>query len=146
MLGAARERRRAFVRCLKILVSPLFRKSEKKVAEQAAAQAEIERLKALSVEDLAVALLPCLGPDGANQGNSVRGQQLCDYLVRDFPGAGRLQPLQLMARVSEALDKLKQAELVASISHQRLPVWRLTHLGQTMLAEGTIEQHVRKAR
>jgi hypothetical protein len=51
-------------------MSPLFRKSEKKVAAEAAMQAEIERLKALSVEDLAVALLPGWGPDGANQRTS----------------------------------------------------------------------------
>ena len=126
-------------------MSPLFRKSEKKVAAEAAMQAEIERLKALSVEDLAVALLPGMGPDSANHGNSVRVQQLCDYLVRDFPGAGQLQPLQLMARVNEALQKLKHAELVSSISHQRWPVWRITRLGDTTLAEGTTEQHVRKA-
>ncbi len=127
-------------------MSPLFRKSEEKVAQEAAVQAEIERLKALSVEDLAVMLMPALGPDGANQGNSVRVQQLCDYLVTDFPGGKSLQPLQLMTRVNEALEKLKQAELVTTISHQRSPVWRITHLGTTTLAEGTIEQHVRKAR
>jgi hypothetical protein len=127
-------------------MSPLFRKSKKQVEQQAAAQAEIERLKLLSVDDLSVALLPCLGPDGANQGHSVRGQQVCNYLLRDFPGAGKLQPLLLMPRVNEALAMLKRAELVSTISHQRSPVWRLTHLGKTLLAEGTIEQHVRKAR
>src|ERR1035441_8738194 len=67
-------------------MSPLFRKSEKKIAEEAAAQAEIERLKTLSVEDLAVALLPGLGAVGANQGHSVRVQQLCNYLVRPPSG------------------------------------------------------------
>jgi hypothetical protein len=124
-------------------MSPLFRKSEKKAAQEAAVQAEIERLRTLSAEALAVALLPCLGPDGANQGNSVRGQQVCDYLLRDFPGAGRQQPLRLMTPVGEALEMLKRAELVSSISHQRLPFWRLTRLGETTLAEGTIEQHFR---
>jgi hypothetical protein len=127
-------------------MSPLFRRSEKKAAQEAAAQVEIERLKALSLEDLAAALFPCLGPDGANHGHSVRGQQVCDYLLRDFPGTRRLQPLLLMARVGEALEMLKRAELVSSISHQRLPVWRLTHLGETTLAEGTIEQQVSQAR
>jgi hypothetical protein len=127
-------------------MSPLFRKSEKKVAAEAAMQAEIERLKALSVEDLAVALLPGWGPDGANQRTSLRVQQLCNYLVRDFPGAGQQKPLLLMTRVNEALEKLEHAELVSSISHQRSPVWRITRLGVSTLAEGTIEQHVRKAR
>jgi hypothetical protein len=126
-------------------MSPLFGKSEKKVAAEAAMQAEIERLKALSVEDLAVALLPGLGPESAKQRTSLRVQQLCNYLVRDFPGAGQLQPLRLMTRVNEALERLEHAELVASISHQRSPVWRITPLGETTLAEGTIEQHVRRA-
>jgi hypothetical protein len=125
-------------------MSPLFRKSEKKVAAKAAMQAEIERLKTLSVEDLAVALLPRLGPDDANQRTSLRVQQLCDYLVRDFPGAGQLQPLQLMASVNKALDRLERAELVYPISLQRSPVWRITPLGATALAEGTIEQQLRK--
>jgi hypothetical protein len=123
-------------------MSPLFRKSEKKVAQQAAVQAEIERLKGLRLDDLAVALMPGLGPDGPTQGQSLRMQQLCDYLVRDFPGGGRLQPLQLMPRVRAALERLERAELVYSISLQRLPTWRITRLGDTVLAEGTIEQHI----
>jgi hypothetical protein len=127
-------------------MSPLFRKSEKKVAAEAAMQVEIERLKALSAEDLAVALLPRLGPDEANQRTSVRVQQLCEYLVRDFPGAGQLQPLKLMSNVNEALKTLNGAELVYPISHQRSPFWRITPLGATALAEGTIEQALRKPR
>lgn len=126
-------------------MSPLFGKSEKKVAAQAAMQAEIDRLKALSVEDLAVALLPRLGPERAKQRTSLRVQQLCNYLVRDFPGAGQLQPLQLMTRVNQALEQLERAQLVASISHQRSPVWRITPLGEDALAEGTIERHLSRA-
>jgi len=126
-------------------MSPLFRKSEQKVAEQAAMQAEIERVKTLSTEDLAVAILPCLGPDGPTHGQSVRVQQLCEYLVRDLPGGRRLQPLQLMTRVNEALGKLESAKVVYPISHQRAPVWRITALGNTALAEGSIVQVIREA-
>jgi len=109
-------------------------------------QVEIERLKALSAENLAMALLPRLGPDEANQRTSVRVQQLCEYLVRDFPGAGQLQPLKLMSNVNEALKTLNRAGLVYPISHQRSPFWRITPLGATALAEGTIEQALRKPR
>jgi hypothetical protein len=123
-------------------MSPLFRKSKKKVAAEAAMQSEIDRLKALSTEDLAVALLPALGPDGVDPRSSLRVQQLCEYLVSEFPGAGKLQPLRLMPRVNEALAKLHQAELVSSLSLQRSPVWRITRLGETALAEGTTEQHL----
>jgi hypothetical protein len=120
----------------------LFRKSEKKVAAEAALQAEIERLRTFSVDELAVALLPGLAADGPGQGHSMRPQQLCEYLVRDFPGGGQLKPLQLMPRVRAALEKLQDAELVSSIAYERSPVWRITALGETALAEGTIAQHI----
>ena len=42
-------------------MSPLFRRSEEKAAQKAAADGEIERLRALSVDDLAADLLPGLG-------------------------------------------------------------------------------------
>ena len=121
-----------------------FRKSEQKIAAEAAVQAEIERLRALSIEELAVVLLPGLGPDGPSPGNYLRPQQLCEYLLRDVPPAGQLKPLQLMARVNRALDTLEDADLVSSRSYQRSPVWRITSLGEATLAKGTIEQHVIK--
>jgi hypothetical protein len=126
-------------------MSPLFRKSEKKVAAEAAMQAEIDRLKTLSVEDLAVALMPRFAPDANHQRTSLRVQQLCNYLVRDFHGARQLQPLLLTTRVNEALERLKQAELVSSLSDQRSPAWRLTHLGGRALADGTAEHRIRNA-
>jgi hypothetical protein len=126
-------------------MSPLFRKSEEKVMAEAAMQAEIERLKTLSVEDLAAALLPGLRPEDAGQRTSLRVQQLCDYLVRDLRGARKLQPLQLTTCVNEALDRLQGAELVASISHQRSPVWRITRLGEATLADGTVERRLGEA-
>lgn len=126
-------------------MSPLFRKSEKKVAQQAAVQAEIGRLKALGVEDLAVALLPALGSGGVGQGHSVRPQQLCNYLLKDFPGAGQLSPLELMPSVRAGLEKLEQAGLVSSVSYERSPVWRITTLGETALDEATTERRVKQA-
>jgi 3-hydroxybutyryl-CoA dehydrogenase len=123
-------------------LAPLFRKSEQKVAQEAAVQAEIERLKTFSVQELSMAVLPGLGPDGAGTGRTARPQQLCEYLLRDFPGAGHTKPLQLMARVRRALDLLEEAGLASSMSYERSPVWRITDLGETMLTEGTIEQRV----
>ena len=124
-------------------MSPLFRKNENKAAEAAALQAEIERLKALDVEALAVELLPGLRPDGP--ATSMRVQQLCIYLVRDFPGAGQQKPLVLSAHVNDALKKLEKAELVTPLYLQRSPVWRLTPLGDRTLTEGTIEEQLGKA-
>jgi hypothetical protein len=118
-------------------MSPLFHRSEKKGADQAALQAELERLRTLSAEDMALLLLPGMQPDGPR--TSLRVQQLCSYLVRDFPGAGQQKPLVLMSYVNEALGKLEQAGLVSSLHLQRAPVWRITHLGEASLAAGTVE-------
>lgn len=120
----------------------LFRKSEEKIALEAAAQAEIARLRALSDDELAVIVLPGLGPEFAAPGRNLRGQQLCEYLLRDFPGLGRTRPLQLMAPVRRALERLEEAQLVSSMQYDRSPLWRITSLGTSALAEGRIEQHL----
>ena len=124
-------------------MSPLFRRNEEKAARKAAAKQEIERLRALGVDDLAVMLLPGLGPDGPTQGTSVWPQQLCGYLLVDFPDAGRMDTLDLLAPVNKALDMLDGAGLVSPISVQRTPVWRITPLGESVLAEGNVRERLR---
>jgi hypothetical protein len=123
-------------------VSPLFRRSEEKVARKAAAKQEIERLRALSAFDLAAALLPGLGPDGPTRGASVWPQQLCEYLLRDYPGAGLMDTLDLTAAVNKALDILHDARLVSPISIQRTPRWQITPLGERALAEGNVPERL----
>jgi len=123
-------------------VSPLFRRSEEKAAAKAAAKVEIDRLRALSVDDLAAELLPGLGPDGPTHGTSVWPQQLCEYLLRDHPGAGRMQTLDLLAPVNRALDLLDDLRLVSPLSVQRTPVWRITPLGERALAEGSVRERL----
>ena len=124
-------------------MSPIFRRSEEKAARKAAAKQEIERLRALSVDDLAVIVLPGLGPDGPTHGTSVWPQQLCSYLLADYPGAGQRDTLDLLAPVSRALDRLEDARLVSPISVQRTPVWRITPLGESTLAEGNVRERLR---
>jgi hypothetical protein len=123
-------------------VSPLFRRSEEKVARRAAAKQEIERLRALSVFDLAAAVLPGLGPDGPTRGASLWAQQLCEYLLEDYPGAGRMDTLDLIAAVSKALDLLEDAHLVRPISIQRTPRWQITPLGERALAERNVNERL----
>jgi hypothetical protein len=123
----------------------LFRKSEEKLALEAAAQAEIDRLKTLSVEGLAAIVLPGLGPEGAAPGRNLRPQQLCEYLLSDFDGIGQTKPLLLMAPVRRALDRLEDAGLVSSMSYERSPLWQITSLGATVLADGTAEAHLVKS-
>ena len=123
-------------------MSPLFRRNEEKAARKAAAKQEIARLRALGVDDLATLLMPGLGPDGPTHGTSVRVQQLCIYLLADYPGAGQLDTLDLMAPVNRALDRLEGVGLVRPISVQRTPMWRITPLGETTLAEGTVRRRL----
>jgi hypothetical protein len=124
-------------------MSPLFRRNEEKAARKAAAKQEIERLRALPVDDLAAAVFPGLGPDGPTHGTSVWAQQLCGYLLAGYPGAGQMDTLDLMAAVNRALDRLEGAGLVRPISVQRTPMWRITPLGETTLAEGTVRERLR---
>jgi hypothetical protein len=123
-------------------VSPLFRRSEEKVARRAAAKGEIARLRALDVDDLAVDVLPGLGPDGPTHGASVWPQQLCEFLLADYPGAGRMDTLDLMAVLNRALDRLEDAGLVRTISVQRTPLWQITPLGERVLADGTVRERL----
>jgi hypothetical protein len=123
-------------------MSPLFRRSEEKAARKAAAKVEIDRLRSLSVDDLAADLLPGLGPDGPTHGTSVWPQQLCKYLLRDYPGAGQMQTLDLLASVNRALDLLEDVRLVSAMSVQRTPVWRITPLGERALAEGDVRERL----
>lgn len=120
----------------------LLRKSEEKLALEAAAQKEIERLKALSTEELAMLVLAGLGPEVVPPGRHRRSQQLCEYLLRDFPGLGQTRPLLLMGPVRRAVERLEDAGLVSSLSYDRSPLWRITDLGTTVLAAGTAEDYL----
>ena len=124
-------------------MSPLFRKSPEKQAHQAAAKAEIDRLRALSTIDLAVDLLPGLGPDGPSGGNIIPAHDLATkYLLREYPGAGRVQRLDLVGPTNRALNKLEDEGLVRSISYQRTPMWRITDEGKAVLAAGTARERL----
>jgi hypothetical protein len=122
-------------------MSPLFRRNEEKAARKAAAREEIQRLRALRVDDLAVLVFAGLGPDGPTHGTSIRVQQLCDYLLRDTPGVGMVA-LDLLAPVNKALDRLEHAGLVSPISVTRSPVWRITPLGEEVLADGKVRERL----
>ena len=79
------------------------------------------------------------GPTG---GASVWPQQLCEYLLKNYPGAGRGDTLDLLAAVNRALDLLEDARLVRPISVQRTPRWQITPLGERTLAEGNVSQRL----
>lgn len=87
-------------------------------------------------------MLPALGRDGIKQGHSVRPQELCEYLLRDFSGGRGIVALDLLGPMRRATTKLEEAELIRAISYQRTPVWQLTPLGESVLADGTVEEHL----
>ncbi len=122
---------------------PLFHRNEEKAAHRAAAKEEVERLRKLGVEELAVDIMPGLGPDGPTHGTSMRAQQLCEHLLRGFPDYGNAATLDLLPAVNRALDLLEEAGLVVPISVQRTPVWRITPRGESTLAEGTVRERLR---
>jgi hypothetical protein len=116
----------------------LFGKSEEKRAREAAADAEIARLKTLTPTELAAMLLPAMAADGVGQGHTMRVQQLCDYLLRDFQSPGKLRALELSSRTYDALDDLQKLGLVSSVSIQRSPLWKITSRGEQALADGSL--------
>jgi hypothetical protein len=117
--------------------------SPEKAAEKAAAKAEIERLKKLRVDDMALLLMPMLGPDGFSKGYTVRVQQLCEELLRDFPGGKGMIALELSSRVITALRRLEHVDLVETVSIMRSPLWRISEIGREALEDGTVEKFVK---
>lgn len=122
----------------------LFRKSEEKVAQEKAAQAEVDRLMALPVDDLAAELLPAFGPEGIpHSGGGIRPQELCKWLLASYPRSFWINPGQLLMPVREGLQALEHANLLSSAPYERMTIWRITRLGDTALAEGKTRQYLR---
>lgn len=121
-------------------MSPLFRKSDEQIAQQAAAEAELSRLEALPVDELALEILPAFGPQGVRAGRSVRVQDVCKWLMTSFPGKS-YNPLQILGPVNEGIQRLENAGLVLRRVQEgggsRISV---TRLGETALADGTAKQ------
>jgi hypothetical protein len=116
----------------------LFGKSEEKAAQQQAAQAEAERLQALSAAEMAEAVMPAFGPDGPRPGHELNILQVLSWLMSAHPG-GTKYLTQLRNPTREAIQALENAGLVIQMGPGG-PGARLkaTSLGETALAEGTV--------
>ena len=127
-------------------MSPLFGKSEEKKAEEAAAQAEVERINALPVAELARELMPAFGPDGARAGKEINSLQASTWLLRSHPrGGSHLR--ELHKAVCEGIECLERAGLVEVLGGKRGSVatgahLRASRLGETALAENSLDQHL----
>ena len=122
-------------------MSPLFWKNEDKAAREEAAFAELDRLRSLAPDDLALEVLPALGPDGPRGARFVRVQDICKWLMRSHRVGLKASPMQLLIVVREALQRLEHADLVWSQQGEH-GLWKLTRLGEQALSGGTAAQHL----
>src|SRR6516164_2432069 len=116
----------------------VFRRNEEKRAREAAIQSEVDRLKALSPETLAVEVLPILATEAAKK--SRVGHLYVSDICRELVGtvSGRVN-LALKQPVREALQRLEHANLVLQIAIADMgSSWRITTEGEQAVAAGNI--------
>jgi len=128
-------------------MSPLFGNKEKKEAEKAETQAAIDRLIALPPAELALQVMPALGPggprgQGPNHGPNIL--QIMMFVVQDIPrGASHLKELDEPVR--EALQVLEHAELALRTTRSNAGTWwSATRAGEAALADGTVQQQIQR--
>jgi len=122
-----------------------FRKNEEKRARDEAAQAEIDRLKTLPPEGLAVEVLPALGSDALkDRVAGVRVQDICKQLLSGSKGSFAVNPGVLLLPVREALQRLEHANLTLQMasSVDNATRWRITSTGEQALADGDVSQRL----
>jgi hypothetical protein len=124
-------------------VSPLFGNKEQKQAEIAAAKAEADRLIALTPAQLAVEVMPAFGPDGpkASQSYGINVLQVGIALMQNTP-RGTSEMKELIEPIREALQALEHAELIVRNSGREGTWYKATRLGETALAEGSVQTYV----
>jgi hypothetical protein len=124
---------------------PLFHKSDDKIAKEAAAQAEFDRLNALSPADLALEVMPAFGPEGPHGHGPNGGINILQALLwlnqAHFP-SGISYVSQLQEPVREAIQALDHAGLVLTSAGQQGAWTGATRLGLASLADGTLGQRV----
>ena len=128
-------------------MSPLFGNKEKKEAEKAETQAAIDHLIGLSPAELAVQVMPALGPggprgQGPNHGPNIL--QIMIFVVKDIPrGNGHLKELDQPVR--EALQILEHAELALRTTRSQSGTWwSATRAGEAALTDGTVQQQIQQ--
>jgi hypothetical protein len=124
----------------------LFGNKEQKAAKEAAGAAEVGRLEGLSADELAAELMPAFGPDGAKSKGEqgTPPMQVIQWLVRDHPYHPSLKPL--VDAVLAALEKMVAAGLLSrrgSGIGTGAETYKLTPLGETTLADGSVEQRLK---
>lgn len=122
----------------------LFGNKEQRRERESAAQAESDRLLALSSRELAAEVMPAFGPDGigAKSGHRQGPIEVVGWLLPDASVKYR-QPL--LGPVIEALGVLEHADLLtrrAFGNTGHASTYHATRLGESTLAEGTIREQL----
>jgi hypothetical protein len=122
-----------------------FGDKEAKATQAEAAQAESDRLVALPVPALAAEIMPAFGPDGlqTRTGHQQGAMQVTSWLMADVSDKVRYrQPV--LGPVIEGLTALEHAGLLErrSFGSGSAATYHATRLGQSALAEGTVEQQL----
>lgn len=124
---------------------PLFHKSDDKIAKEAAAQAEFERLNTLSPADLAIEVMPAYGPDGPHGHGPDGGINILQALLwlnqAHFP-SGISYIRQLQEPVREAIQALDHAGLVITSAGPQGAWTAPTRLGLASLGDGTLSERL----
>jgi hypothetical protein len=120
----------------------LFGKSEEKAAQDQAAQAEVERLQALSAVELAEVLMPAFGPDGPKPGSYLNQLQVGMWLMSSHP-RGTKYIKDLREPIMEGLQDLENAGLIVGRTRGgAASLLKATRLGEEALAQGTVGRYL----
>jgi hypothetical protein len=121
----------------------LFGNREEKAAQDQAARAEVDRLLALPVTELAEGVMPAFGPEGARPGQEVNILMVMSWLMRSYP-RGTKYLTELRDPTWEAIQALENAGLLIHMGAAG-PGGRLkaTRAGEEALAKGTVAEQLR---
>lgn len=124
---------------------PLFGGGADKAAQQAAAQAEFERLCTIPRPELAAEVLQVFAPGQPGSKNPGRGLnilQIMMWLMASYPrGTGFLSQLEMPVR--EALQLLENGALALRLQDRTAGAHLVaTTLGLQALAQGTVAQYL----
>lgn len=114
-------------------------------AADAAAQAEVTRLAALTPNAIAAELIPAFGPEGApSKGRlGTAPMQLIEWLMTDYGRGASTKPL--VPAVLNGMSALERAGLVSETTSgtgSGGKLYSLTPLGEQALADGTAGDHL----
>jgi hypothetical protein len=121
-----------------------FGNKAERQAKAANAQAESERLVAMSANGLAAEVLPAFGPDGMKIKSGHRRGPL-EVVAWLLPDAAMKYRQPVLGPVIEALGALEHADLLTRSSfgnRGQASTYRLTRLGETALAEGNVRNQL----